>query len=342
MSNTDWRTDTAVPQFPRLVPSAFARLVEEADGPARQALIRQIEPDAGELVIAPEETPDPLGEGNYLVTPYLVHQYPNRVLALVTGKCLGHCRYCFRKSFTARSRGFLDKSEQKAIIDYLVKTPAVREILVSGGDPLTVPPDALFAFLQDLRAARTDLLIRLCTRAPVFAPELFTPEFVAQLADLQPLWVIPHINHPAELGAAQRECIAALRIAGIPQQSQTVLLRGVNDSPELLAGLFHELVCLGVKPGYLFQCDLAPGTASFRVPLREGMHIWLRLRNMLSGLSLPQYAVDLPGGGGKFPLSVPALTDRIVSCPDNESFQIQGNDGKVYTYPIDTYKIIYS
>lgn len=333
MSGTDWRSDTAVPQFPRLVPPAFARLVDAADGPARLALSRQIEPSDDERILAPEETADPLGEGRFLVTPYLVHQYPNRVLALVTGKCLGHCRYCFRKSFTARSRGFLDKSEQNAITDYLVNSPAVREILVSGGDPLTVSADDLLGFLRELRNSRSDLLIRLCTRAPVFAPELFTPDFVAHLADLQPLWVIPHINHPAELGTAQRACITALRKEGIPQQSQTVLLRAVNDSPELLADLFHELVCLGVKPGYLFQCDLAPGTASFRVPLREGMRIWLRLRNMLSGLSLPAFAVDLPGGGGKFPLSVPALADRILSCPGDESFQIQGNDGKVYTYP---------
>lgn len=334
MSDADWRSDTAVPQFPRLVPAAFARLVDEADGPARLALSRQIEPSEDERILAPEETADPLGEGRFLVTPYLVHQYPNRVLALVTGKCLGHCRYCFRKSFTSRSRGFLEKSEQNAITDYLVNTPSVREILVSGGDPLTVSPDDLLGFLRELRDSRPDLLIRLCTRAPVFAPELFTPDFVARLADLQPLWVIPHINHPSELGTVQRACITALRKAGIPQQSQTVLLRGVNDSPELLAELFHELVCLGVRPGYLFQCDLAPGTASFRVPLREGMHIWIRLRNMLSGLSLPQYAVDLPGGGGKFPLSVPALADRILSCTDDESFQIQGNDGKVYTYPV--------
>ena len=288
MTDADWRTEAGLPRFPRLVPHSFTRLIDEADGAVRLALARQIEPSPEEDVFALEETSDPLGEGRYLVTPYLVHQYPNRVLALVTGKCLGHCRYCFRKSFTARSRRFLSEAEQDAIVAYLANTPAVREILVSGGDPLTAPPDSLFAFLEKLRAVRSDLLIRLCTRGPVFAPEKFTPEFVHRLAALQPLWVIPHINHPAELGAAQRDCITALRTAGIPQQSQTVLLRGVNDSPELLAELFHELVCLGVKPGYLFQCDLAPGTASFRVPPDEGMHIWLRLRDMLSGLSLPQ------------------------------------------------------
>ena len=335
MTDADWRTDAGLPRFPRLVPPSYARLIDEADGAARIALARQIEPSPDEDVLAPEETSDPLGEGRYLVTPYLVHQYPNRVLALVTGKCLGHCRYCFRKSFTARSREFLSEAEQDAIIAYLANTPAVREILVSGGDPLTVPPDSLFAFLEKLRAVRSDLLIRLCTRGPVFAPELFTPEFVRHLAALQPLWVIPHINHPAELGSSQRDCITALRKAGIPQQSQTVLLRGVNDTPELLADLFHELVCLGVKPGYLFQCDLAPGTASFRVSPNEGMHIWLRLRTLLSGLSLPDYAVDLPGGGGKFPLSVPALSYRVLSSSNDATLQIQGNDGKVYSYPIN-------
>ncbi len=333
MSDTDWRKDSSAPQFPRLVPPAFARLVDEADSAARLALTRQVEPSPGEQELAPEETPDPLGEQRYLVTPHLVHQYPNRVLALVTGKRLALPRLCSRKSFTARSRGFLDETEQDAITGYLAQTPAIREILVSGGDPLTVPPDALFAFLRKVRSVRSDLLIRFCTRGPVFAPERFTPDFISQLASLAPLWVIPHINHPAELGAAQQACITALRCAGIPQQSQTVLLRGVNDSPEILAALFHGLVCLGVKPGYLFQCDLAPGTASFRVPPEEGMRIWLHLRNLLSGLSLPEYAVDLPGGGGKFPLSVPALASRVGSSSSDLSFQIQGNDGKVYSYP---------
>lgn len=331
----DWRSispgDTR--PLPCLVPPAFAQLIRDAEEPEAQALRRQVLPSDDEASFSAGESSDPLGEARYLVTPHLVHQYSNRVLVLTTGACLGYCRYCFRKSFTARTEGFIEAEEREKICAYLKKTPNVQEILISGGDPLTVPPDELFEFLNAIRHARPDILIRLCTRGPVFAPELFTKEFIARLRSLRPLWVIPHINHPAELGPAQIACFTALSEAGIPQQSQTVLLRGVNDIPETLACLFHRLVCLGVKPGYLFQCDLAPGTAGFRVPLQDGLRIWNRLRELLSGLSLPQYAVDLPGGGGKFPLSVPALSDRIDCLDTVSGLSVRGSDGKVYTYP---------
>lgn len=331
----DWRTSSPADflPLPCLVPSAYARLISDAEEPEAQALRRQIEPSDEETIFTECECADPLGEARYLITPHLVHQYPNRVLVLTTGTCLGYCRYCFRKNFTARTEGFIEADERDAICAYLVKMPMVQEILISGGDPLTVPPDDLFAFLTAIRRVRPDILIRLCTRGPVFAPELFTESFISRLRSLRPLWVIPHINHPAELGSAQIACFTALLEAGIPQQSQTVLLRGVNDIPETLACLFHRLVCLGIKPGYLFQCDLAPGTGSFRVPLQDGLRIWKRLRELLSGLSLPQYAVDLPGGGGKFPLSVPALADQIVSSNEDSGLSVRGSDGKVYTYP---------
>ena len=150
---------------------------------------------------------------------------------------------------------------------------------------------------------------------------------------MRPLWVIAHINHPAELGAAQRQAFTRCIDSGLPVQTQSVLLKGVNDDAAVLAALFHELVCMGIKPGYLFQMDLARGTASFRVPLERASIIWKELRSLLSGLSLPQFAVDLPNGGGKFPLSALMLYEDIVSPLKDGAFSARGIDGNVYTYP---------
>lgn len=332
----DWRSDDSADgvYLPVGIPLAFQRLIDSApSAQAASALKREVLPSETEEAVSPGETADPLGESRYLVTPRLVHQYPNRVLLLTTGRCIGYCRYCFRRSFTARCEGFIRQDELEDICSYLELTPAVQEILVSGGDPLSGTGDELRSLLARIRASRPDILIRLCTRAPVYAPGLFTDDLLAYLKSMRPLWVIPHINHPAELGADQADCLRRIIDSGISIQSQTVLLRGVNDSPALLADLFHRLVMLGVKPGYLFQCDLAKGTSDFRVPLEQGLGIWKALRGMLSGLSLPEFAVDLPGGGGKFPLSVPALADKVCAFSPSDGFQVYGNDGKVYTYP---------
>lgn len=332
----DWRSDDAEGgvYLPVGIPPAFQRLIDTApSSQTASALKREVMPSEAEVSVSPEETADPLGEARYLVTPHLVHQYANRVLLLATGKCVGYCRYCFRRNFTARSEGYIGQDELEKVCAYLELTPAVQEILVSGGDPLSGTGDELRSLLARIRASRPDILIRLCTRAPVYAPELFTDDLLYYLRSIRPLWVIPHINHPAELGPDQADCLQRIVDSGISVQSQTVLLRDVNDSPALLADLFHRLVTIGVKPGYLFQCDLAKGTSDFRVPLEQGLSIWKALRGMLSGLSLPEFAVDLPGGGGKFPLSVPALADKVCAFPTSGDFQVYGNDGKVYTYP---------
>jgi len=333
----DWRdaeSGSASPVYlPVGIPKAFKNLINSAPTPeAASALRKQVEPSEAEQVIQSFERADPLGEARWCVTPHLVHQYRNRVLLLVTGRCLGYCRYCFRRNFTARSEGFIDEIELETVCAYLSSHPEVREILISGGDPMSGSPAELAAILDRIRAVSPDILLRLCTRAPVFAPELFSAELIAYLRGIRPLWLIPHINHPAELGPAQRLALSACIDAGIPIQSQTVLLHGVNDNPEILADLFHSLVCLGVKPGYLFQCDLAPGTSHFRVPLARSLETWNALLPLVSGLSLPVFAVDLPGGGGKYPLSVPALADSFIRENDPCTLSARGIDGKVYTY----------
>jgi len=192
------------------------------------------------------------------------------------------------------------------VCSYLTSHKEIEEILISGGDPLTVSDEVLESLFIRLREARPGILLRLCTRALFFAPERLTPSLISLLQKSKPLWVIPHINHPAEISAASapesRSAIDTLINAGIPVQSQTVLLSGVNDDVKTLHTLFHDLVCLGVKPGYLFQTDLAQGTSHFRVPLEKAVKLYEELRKDLSGLSTPVFAVDLPGGGGKFNL----------------------------------------
>ena len=183
-----------------------------------------------------------------------------------------------------------------------------------------------------MRKARPNILIRLGTRAPVFAPERFTPELIALLKRFKPLWVIPHINHPAEISERwspeSYKCLYNIVDSGVPAQSQTVLLRGINDSVPVLAELFEKLVKIGVKPGYLFQGDLAKGTGHFRVPLDEGVKLYNALKKELSGLSLPVYAVDLPGGGGK--VNIPAT--RFVR--DGDNWKYTDASGKSWFYPV--------
>lgn len=332
----NWRDEPSsseVIPLPEYVSPAFRALIASADPAAAQALKLQVTASDKEQSVSHEERSDPLGEARYCVTPYLVHQYRNRVLLLSTGRCISYCRYCFRREFTARSSGFISNEQIKTVIDYLTEHTEVQEILVSGGDPMSGSFGEIQYLLKALHAVRSDLLIRLCTRAPIFAPELFTEECIHMLRSVRPLWVIAHINHPAELGKPQRHALTRCIDSGIPVQTQTVLLHGINDAPAVLAELFHTLVCLGVKPGYLFQTDLAHGTAHFRVPLEEAGKIWKELQLRLSGLSLPQFAVDLPNGGGKFPLSALLRYDDIAAPLHNNRFSARGIDGKVYTYP---------
>ncbi len=335
----DWRNLTTTEQSeyeqPIFISPAFKKLINQASKEDAKALRRQVEFSPLEKNISQQEIADPLGEHKYCVRPYLVHQYENRVLLLTTPKCLSYCRYCFRRGFTARQGNFINDREIKVVCKYIKENPQIKEILVSGGDPLSGGIKNLKNLLQALRNSSSKLIIRLCTRSPIFAPELFTAELLAFLKTIKPLWIIPHINHPAELGEAQRLAFTQISECGIPMQSQTVLLKNVNDSPEILIALFNELTCIGIKPGYLFQLDMAAGTKHFRVPLKEALSIWKILEKKLSGLSRPQFAVDLPNGGGKFSLSALTTMEKIVKKDLEGNFSAIGIDGEIYNYRAD-------
>lgn len=317
--------------LPELISAEFASLIEEVKTKnERDALKKQVCFDKLEACSNQCETADPLGEEKHAITPFLIHQYKNRVLLLATEKCFSHCRYCFRKSYTSRPKGFLKKSEIKQVCEYLEKHKNIDEILISGGDPLTANIKDLQYLLFSLREVSSLLIFRICTRAPIFAPSVFSEKLLNLLEKAKPLWVIPHINHVAELGRMQRKCIEDILKRGISIQSQSVLLKGVNDDVQTLTTLFHTLAMLGIKPGYLFQLDMAFGTAHFRVALDLALSLWEKVRAELSGLSTPVFAVDLMEGGGKFPLSAISFQNKFFY--DGKETITKKECNKIYTY----------
>lgn len=291
-----------------------------------------------EKKVFPWELTDPLGAHRYQKTSRLVHQYKNRALILTTARCFGFCRFCFRRAFTGGSTGWISQEETDQACRYISAHPEIQEVLLTGGDPLTASLSQLEKLFSELRKANSSVLIRVGTRAPVFNPGIFTEDLFSLLQSFKPLWLIPHINHPAEISRIYSpETYGVLDTAinrGIPVQSQTVLLKGVNDAVDVLHCLFHELTCIGVKPGYLFQCDMVPGTSHLRVPVEEGFLLYQNLKKELSGLSTPVYAVDLPGGGGKFNLlQLNPEMQEIKVTANKEFYVFQKADGSQWQYP---------
>jgi lysine 2,3-aminomutase len=273
----------------------------------------------------------------------LIHQYRDRALLLAGGSCAGYCRHCFRRVWIGQQavqnatvetpNGFISGAELAPVSAYLGVHPEIREILVSGGDPLTAPDEALARLFAVLRDARPGVGLRLCTRAAVTDPDRLSPALIDLLRQYRPLRMSVHINHPRELAGQARRALAACADAGIPVLVQTVLLRGVNDDPAVLEELFRECRDLGLSPYYLFQLDLAPGTRHFRTPLKRGLAIYGELGKNGAG-RLPVYAVDLPGGGGKIALHGGVIAEERED-PRGRVYLLRGPDGRLWTYPAD-------
>ena len=313
--------------FPFAVTPHFASLAgPEPDDPIR----RQFMPDPREAQTDPFALDDPLGEKLYQITPRLVHQYRDRVLLLAGGRCAGFCRYCFRRKRLPGA--FISRNELEPVLAYLNSQPGIREILVSGGDPLCADNGELEELFTKLRKARPGIFIRLCSRVPITNPARLTQETISLLVRFRPMRLVTHINHSRELGTGDR--LASIVEAGIPVHVQTVLLRGINDNAETLAALFRDCLDLGLCPYYLFQMDLAPGAAHFRVPLKEGLSIYRDLGRRIGGLGLPAFAVDLPGGGGKIRLDEGAIAGE-EDRPGGRVYLLKGMDGRFWAYPAD-------
>jgi lysine 2,3-aminomutase len=280
---------------------------------------------------APEESVDPLAEDNDSPVPGIVHRYPDRVLFLITGACAVYCRYCTRSRMVGDPGGEyqFNTSQWQQAIDYIARTPTVRDVLLSGGDPLVLSDERLEWILDRLSRIPHVEFLRIGSKVPFVLPQRITPSLVAMLRNYHPLWMSVHVNHPAELTSEAAEACNRLADAGIPLGSQTVLLRGVNDELETLRALFHGLLRVRVKPYYLFQADLVVGTAHFRTPLAKGLELMRGLRGFTTGYAVPQFAIDLPGGGGKTPLLPEYYLGR-----DGDAVIMRNYEGAVYRVPL--------
>ena len=285
----------------------WATLIDPAD--ERCPIRLQAIPTLDELTTLPFERVDPLLEDAHAPVPGLVHRYPDRVLLLVTHECPLYCRYCTRRRIVGDQEGN-DPAQLRAAIDYIRRTPAVRDVLISGGEPLGLSDRRLEEILGLLRKIPHLEIIRIGTRAPVVMPQRITAELVSMLRRFQPVWLNTHFNHPLELSPPiTRAAMERIVDAGIPTGNQTVLLHGVNDCPVIIRRLMHELVKVRCRPYYLYSCDHSQGLAHFRVPVETGLEILESLWGHTSGFAIPVFVVDAPGGGGKIPL----LPDYRVS-----------------------------
>lgn len=269
---------------------------------------RQLVPTAAEMRSEPGEMLDPCGEDAASPVPGLVHRYPDRVLLLAGLQCAGYCRYCTRARMVGRAGYVFDHGTFAAQLEYLRAHRRVRDVLISGGDPLLLGDERLELVLRSVRQIPHVEIVRLGTRVPVFLPQRITPGLCAMLRQYHPLFVSVHVNHPLELTAEARDALALLADAGIPLASQSVLLRGINDDETTLLALMQKLLLCRVRPYYLYQCDPVVGTAHMRVGLARGLELIECLRGLTSGLAVPSYVLDAPVGGGKLPLAPGRVT----------------------------------
>jgi len=264
---------------------------------------RQVIPTAAELTPFTAMMEDSLAEDRHSPVPGLVHRYPDRVLMLVTTQCASYCRYCTRSRIVGDPSEQFTQAEYDAMLDYIRRTPQIRDVLLSGGDPLTLAPKVLENLIARLREIPHVEIIRIGSRVPVFLPMRIDDELCAMLARYHPIWLNIHVNHPNEITADLAAAADRLSSAGVPLGNQSVLLAGVNDCVHIQRRLVQDLLRIRVRPYYLYQCDLVEGAGHFRTPVAKGIEIVEGLRGHTSGFAVPTYVIDAPGGGGKIPLA---------------------------------------
>ncbi len=290
-------------RYPVWVNDYYLGLIDPAQGP-EDPIYRQCLPSVAELE-DPEAEYDPLAEEEQMPVPRLIHRFDDRVVLLATGRCAVRCRFCFRKrTWAADGTELPDLKEETlaAAANYLREHPEIREVLISGGDPLMLPEERLFHILEVLEAIPSLEVLRIGTRGPVVWPQRMTAELAARLGKVNGLWLATHFNHPRELTPEAETALGLLVRSGVPVVNQTVLLKGVNDSAEVLETLFRHLVALRVKPHYLFHVDPVRGVRHFATGIECGLEILRQFRPRLSSLAVPTFAIDLPEGGGKVAL----------------------------------------
>jgi len=305
----------------------YASLMDEHD--PLQPIRRTHVPVSAEFVRTPGEADDPLGEDSHSPVPGLVHRYPDRVLFLATGFCTTYCRYCTRSRMVGGSGDkSVRRSQLEDAIAYIERTPTIRDVLISGGDPLSLGDDRLEWLLSSIRRIPHVEFLRIGSKVPVVMPQRVTPALARMLKKYHPLWMSIHFNHPDEITPEVAEACERLADAGIPLGSQTVLLKGVNDGVETMRRLVHGLLKIRVRPYYLYQCDPISGSGHFRTSVEKGLEIIRGLRGHTTGYAVPQFVVDAPGGGGKIPL----LPDYVAGRDGNDLI-LRNYEGRFFRYP---------
>jgi len=306
------------PYFMSLLPHG------EIDHPLRRTVIPMVD----EFLKMPGEADDPLAEDEHSPVPGLVHRYPDRVLFLAVDFCSTYCRYCTRSRLVGHGAIHPSKARWQKAIDYIAATPTIRDVLVSGGDPLTLSDERLQWLLTRLRKIAHIDIIRIGTKIPAVLPQRITPALVRMLRKFHPLWMSLHFTHPEECTPEAYQACCRLADAGIPLGSQTVLLKNINDQVDTMKKLVHHLLRMRVRPYYLYQCDPISGSSHFRTPVEKGLEIIRGLRGFTSGYAVPTYVIDAPGGGGKIPL----MPDYTLG--HREGFLLLRNyEDKTFCYP---------
>ena len=305
----------------------YAALLDPEDPahPVRRTAI----PTSAETVRGFGEEEDPLNEEGCSPVPGLVHRYPDRVLFLATGRCSTYCRYCTRSRMVSDGHGPVGEKTWNGALDYIAANPEIRDVLISGGDPLPLSVEKLQWLLARLRRIEHVEIIRIGTKVPVALPQRITPQLVSMLRRYHPLFMSIHVTHPDEMTP---ECVAActrLADGGIPLGSQTVLLKGINDSVPVMKDLVHRLLRARVRPYYLYQCDPIPGSAHFRTSIHKGLEIIRGLRGHTTGYAVPTYVIDAPGGGGK----IPVMPDYVLGHEDGY-LKLRNYEGEIFSYPV--------
>ena len=310
--------------YPFLASNYYLGLI--GDDHENDPVFKQCFPDERELLRKKELTEDPLSEEKQMPVPGLIHRYPDRVVLLVTNRCAVHCRFCFRKRKWRAENGQQDIDDKylQEACKYIKEHDKIREVLISGGDPLMLETARLKTIIDSIGRIKNVDVIRIGTRIPVVLPKRIDSKLVSMLSKVPGLWIMTHFNHPAEITEDSREACSMLIKAGIPILNQTVLLKGINDNVEILEALFRSLIRIKVKPHYLFHVDPAEGNAHFRTGIEKGLEIIEGLRPRLSSLGTPVFAIDLPEGGGKVTLQPDYKVDG----------KYKGVDGRKIPYPV--------
>lgn len=312
--------------FKFAIPPYYASLMDPNDPNCPVRL--QAVPKVSETYFSPADVRDPLGEDTDSPAPGITHRYPDRVLFLITDYCGMYCRFCTRRRFVAHDHGIQSLRALEPAFQYLERTKEVRDVLISGGDPLMVKDEYIDGVLKRLREIDHIEIVRIGTKVPCTTPMRITLALCSILKKYHPLWVNTHFNHPKEMTPEASKACGMLADAGIPLGCQTVLLRGVNDCPTIMKRLMHKLVQNRVRPYYIYQCDLSEGIEHFRTKVAKGIEIIEHLRQHTSGYAVPTFVVDAPGGGGKIPL----MPNYVVSMSDKK-IVLRNFEGGIFSYP---------